>query len=115
MDQSTQRSLEYTSVFDAIADTPAEAENLKARAQLIRAIGKRIDEFDWSQTVAAANLGVTQPRISDLKNGKLSKFSLDVLVNLAAKVGLTVEMRIHEQEHSASEDAHQSHKHRATC
>lgn len=85
---------QYASVFDALADTPAEAENLKVRSQLMRAIRERIDEFGWSQRVAAENLGVTQPRISDLKNGKMSRFSLDVLVNLATQVGLAVQVRV---------------------
>ncbi|MBF6522172.1 XRE family transcriptional regulator [Nocardia farcinica] len=89
-----QEQQEFASVFDALADTPAESENLKVRSQLMRAIRDRIDEFGWSQRVAATNLGVTQPRISDLKNGKMSRFSVDTLVNLAAKVGLTVEVRI---------------------
>ncbi|MBF6214427.1 XRE family transcriptional regulator [Nocardia puris] len=90
--ENTQQ--EYASVFDALADTPAEAENLEVRSQLMRAIRDRIDEFGWSQQVAADNLGVTQPRISELKNGKLSRFSIDVLVNLATKVGLVVEVRV---------------------
>ncbi|MGV9585924.1 helix-turn-helix domain-containing protein [Nocardia farcinica] len=89
-----QEQQEFASVFDALADTPAESENLKVRSQLMRAIRDRIDEFGWSQRVAATNLGVTQPRISDLKNGKMSRFSVDTLVNLAARVGLTVEVRI---------------------
>lgn len=90
--ENTQQ--EYASVFDALANTPAEAENLEVRSQLMRAIRDRIDEFGWSQQVAADNLGVTQPRISELKNGKLSRFSIDVLVNLATKVGLVVEVRV---------------------
>ncbi|WP_067654062.1 helix-turn-helix domain-containing protein [Nocardia harenae] len=85
---------EYTSVFDALADTPAEADNLRVRSHLMSAISDRIDEFDWSQRVAADNLGVTQPRISDLKNGKLSRFSIDTLVNLAKKVGLHVKVEL---------------------
>ncbi|WP_405178290.1 XRE family transcriptional regulator [Nocardia sp. NBC_01377] len=88
------RTTEFASVFDAIADTPAEAENLKVRSRLMVAISERIDEFGWSQRVAAGNLGVTQPRISDLKNGKLSRFSIDVLVNLATQVGLTVQVKV---------------------
>ncbi|MFE5479549.1 helix-turn-helix domain-containing protein [Nocardia sp. NPDC056541] len=90
-EQNTQH---FKSVFDAIADTPAQAENLKVRSRLMIAISDRIDEFGWSQNVAARNLGVTQPRISDLKNGKMSRFSIDVLVNLATRVGLTVEVSI---------------------
>ena len=88
----------YNSVFDALADTPAEAENLKVRSQLLQAISDRIDEFDWSQQTAARNLGVTQPRISDLKTGKLSRFSLDTLVNLATQVGLAVKVCVVDSE-----------------
>ncbi|MGN2635490.1 helix-turn-helix domain-containing protein [Nocardia takedensis] len=91
---TTDNTNEFASVFDAISDTAAQAENLKVRSMLLVAIGDRIDEFGWSQRVAAQNLGVTQPRISDLKNGKLSRFSIDVLVNLASRVGLTVEVNI---------------------
>lgn len=85
---------EYASVFDALADTPAEADNLRVRSHLMSAISGRIDEFGWSQRVAAGNLGVTQPRVSDLKNGKLSRFSIDTLVNLAKKVGLHVKVEL---------------------
>ncbi|MBF6248854.1 XRE family transcriptional regulator, partial [Nocardia elegans] len=53
-----QEQQEFASVFDALADTPAESENLKVRSQLMRAIRDRIDEFGWSQRVAATNLGV---------------------------------------------------------
>jgi predicted XRE-type DNA-binding protein len=89
---------QYESVFDALADTPAEAENLKARAALMQAITKRLDGFGWSQSVAAKNLGVTQPRISELKHGKLSRFSLDTLVNMAVQVGLQVRLEVTESE-----------------
>lgn len=61
------------------------------RADLMTAIRGQIDCFGWSQVVAAQNLGVTQPRLSDLYRGKLSKFSLDVLVDLGSKVGVQVD------------------------
>lgn len=85
---------EYASVFDALADTPAEAATLNVRSQLMKAIRDRIEEFGWSETEAAERLAVTQPRVSDLKNGRLSRFSLDTLVNLAALAGLTVQMSV---------------------
>jgi predicted XRE-type DNA-binding protein len=78
----------FTSVWEAIADTPEEAANLRARADLLLAIETKLNEVGWSQTAAAANLGLTQPRVSDLARGKISKFSLDTLVNIAARLGL---------------------------
>ena len=41
-----------------------------------------------TQTDAAKVLGVTQARISDLKRGKISQFSLTLLVRLAVRAGL---------------------------
>ena len=77
------------SVFYDLAETPEAAANLTARGLLMIAIEQRIREEDWTQTEAAARLQVTQPRISDLLNGKISKFSLDALVNMLPPVGLT--------------------------
>ncbi len=59
----------YASVWDAIEDTPAEAE-------------------------AAERMGVTQPRVSDLMRGKIDLFGLDTLVNMATAAGLKVQMRV---------------------
>jgi len=85
----------YKSVFDAIADTPQEALNMKLRAKLMNEIRVKVEESNWTQSEAAEYLGVTQPRISDLFRGKLSKFSLDVLVNMLASIGSDVEIKIH--------------------
>jgi predicted XRE-type DNA-binding protein len=82
------------SVWDDIADSPQEAENLKLRAALIRAIRDRIDGAGWSQSTAAQNLGLTQPRVSDLYRGKISKFSLDALVEIASKLGIHVRVEV---------------------
>jgi len=82
------------SVWDDIADSREEAENLKLRAALIRAIRDRIDGAGWSQSIAAQNLGLTQPRVSDLYRGKISKFSLDALVEIAAKLGIHVRVEV---------------------
>lgn len=81
------------SVFYDIADTPEEAANLTARSQLMIAIRERIKAEGWTQARAADVMHVTQPRVSDLMNGKLSKFSLDALVNMLPAVGLELELR----------------------
>lgn len=82
------------SIWDDIADSREEAENLKVRAALMRAIGTRISDADWSQAEAAERLGLTQPRVSDLIRGKISKFSLDALVDAAAKLGIHVRVEV---------------------
>jgi predicted XRE-type DNA-binding protein len=45
-----------------------------------------------TQETAAARLGITRPRLNDLLRGKISKFSLDALVNLAAAAGVALEI-----------------------
>ena len=84
----------FDSVFDALADTPAEAANMKARSEMLSALKARIRSWEVSQEAAAARLGITRPRLNDLLRGKLAKFSLDALVNLATASGLTLEIRI---------------------
>jgi predicted XRE-type DNA-binding protein len=84
----------FASVWDAIGSTPEEAENMKLRSSLMRALKKYLAHNNISQAQAAKLFGVTQPRISDLIRGKISLFSLDTLVNMAAAAGLHVEIRV---------------------
>lgn len=80
----------YASVWDAIADTPGQAANLRARADLMRQIGLLIKKQGWTQVEAAQHCGVTQPRINDLLRGRVSRFSLDALVNISTALGCRV-------------------------
>jgi predicted XRE-type DNA-binding protein len=77
----------FNSVWDAIADTPEQAANLQARAELMRQITLIIQANEWKQVDAAIHCGVTQPRINHLLRGRVSRFSLDALVNIAAALG----------------------------
>lgn len=86
----------FASVWDAIEDTPEEAENMKLRSVLMTALKTHLTRTQMSQTEAAKLFGVTQPRVSDLMRGKINLFGLDALVNMATAAGLHVEMRIHE-------------------
>ncbi|WP_295388999.1 XRE family transcriptional regulator [uncultured Thiodictyon sp.] len=84
----------FASVWDAIADTPAEAANLKLRSELMDQIAAIVTEHGWTQSEAATRCGVTQPRMNDLLRGRISRFSLDALVNIAAVLGLRVQVRL---------------------
>lgn len=84
----------FASVWDAIEDTPEEAENMKLRSALLTALKNHITRSEMSQAEAAKCFGVTQPRVSDLMRGKINLFGLDTLVNMATAAGLHVEMRI---------------------
>lgn len=81
-------------VWDALADTEQEAANLKARSAMLYEIRKAVLAWGIPQEEAARRLGLTRPRTNDLLRGKLAKFSLDALVNIAAAAHLTVEIRV---------------------
>jgi len=84
----------YASVWDAIADTPEQAANLRARAELMQEITAIVKESGWTQAEAAARCGVTQPRMNDLLRGRVSRFSLDALVNIATAIGRRVHLEL---------------------
>jgi predicted XRE-type DNA-binding protein len=84
----------FSSVWDAFADTPEQAANLQARAELMQQIAAIIKAKDWKQSDAATHCGVTQPRINDLLGGRVSRFSLDALVNIATALGRRVHMEL---------------------
>ncbi|AOI78248.1 MULTISPECIES: helix-turn-helix domain-containing protein [Burkholderia] len=86
----------YKSIWDAIEEQPAEAENMKLRSELMIALKQRLAQLELSQAQAAKLLGVTQPRVSDLMRGKINLFALDALVNMAAAAGLHVELQVRE-------------------
>ncbi len=89
-----KKPTKYASVWDALADTPAEAANLKARADLMRQITEIVKESGWTQAEAARQCGITQPRMNDLLRGRISRFSLDALVNIATAIGRRVRVDI---------------------
>jgi predicted XRE-type DNA-binding protein len=79
-------------VFRDVGFSQPEAENLLLRAQLMSEI--RETARGMTQSEAAKQFGVTQPRINDVLRGKIDKFSLDALVNMLAKAGMRVELRV---------------------
>lgn len=81
-------------VFTDLGFSPAEARNLRLRSQMMTALRKFIEKEGLTQADAAKLLKVSQPRISDLMRGKISRFSLDTLVNLLTDAGLDVDLRI---------------------
>ena len=86
----------YSSVWDAIADSPEEARNLKLRSELMDVLEAYILREGITQQVAAQRLGVPRSRVSELMNGRVSKFTLDKLVNMAGRVGLNASITIEE-------------------
>lgn len=65
----------------------SEEEVLKLRLKMLRAVRAIIDQRNWCQSVAAKNLGVTQPRISNIYSEKVDKFSVEFLTKLLIALG----------------------------
>jgi predicted XRE-type DNA-binding protein len=84
----------FKSVWDAIEASPAKAANMRARSDVMIAIREAIEGWKVTQAEAANRLGITQPRLNDLVRGRLDKFSLDALMNLAARAGLSVRVKV---------------------
>ena len=64
----------FSSVWDAIEDTPEEAQNMKLRSALMSALDDHIRANGWTHQEAARRPRVTQLRISDLMRGKIDLF-----------------------------------------
>ena len=74
-------------VFVDLGYPPEEAAVLAMRAEIMAKLRNLIDDHGWTQQEASKRLGIAQSRVSDLVRGKWDKFSLDMLVTLAARVG----------------------------
>ena len=71
-----------------------EAAELEMRATLLRGLQSWLQTSAMTQVAAAESLAITQARISDIKRGQINKFSLDLLVRLAARAGLHPELKL---------------------
>ena len=82
----------YVDVWEGIADTPAEAANLRIRSQLMMALTEYVEKQTITQEEAGKRFGVPRSRVSELVNGKISKFSIDRLVNMASRVNMETQI-----------------------
>ena len=85
---------EFKSVWDALEDDPVRAQNLKLRSALMIEIREKVNELEITQTQAAKVLCISQPRVSALLQGKIGRFRLDSLVDMAHRLDLNVSIRL---------------------
>jgi predicted XRE-type DNA-binding protein len=71
-----------------------DPEELLARAKLLHRVSTLIKNSRLSQKEAAKKLGITQPKVSMLINGRLSEFSTDSLLHYLSVLGCEVEIRV---------------------
>lgn len=81
-------------VFGELGFSPAQSRNLRIRSEMVTALRKFIEKQGLTQAEAARRLKMSQPRISDLKRGKISRFPIDTLVDMLFEAGLQVAVRI---------------------
>ena len=81
-------------VFLDLGFPPHEAAVMLLSCQLAEALRKWMDRESLPQAQAAKRLGVVQPRISEIVRNKVDKLSLDYLVGLCTKAGLSVTVRL---------------------
>ncbi|MCD9005687.1 helix-turn-helix domain-containing protein [Luteimonas sp. XNQY3] len=80
----------YASVWDALSDSAAEAAILKVRSELMQQLATLIQERGWAGAEAVRHSGIDPSRADDLLRGRVSSFTLDALVNIAAELGQQV-------------------------
>ncbi len=85
----------FRSIWDAIAVRPGEAANLQLRAELMQQVAAIVRSAEWTQAEAARRCGISQPRMNDLLRGRMSRFSLDALVNIATALKRRVKLSVH--------------------
>jgi len=81
-------------VFADLGFDDAEAQVMALRADLMAQVEKAIKARKLTQVAASKVLGVSQSRVSDLARGKVEKFSLDMLVTFAAKLGKPAKIKL---------------------
>lgn len=71
-----------------------EAANLKVRADLMLKLRQYIQDSGLTQEQAAEFFSETQPRISNLMSGEISRFSVDKLINMLVRAGMDVQVSV---------------------
>lgn len=84
----------FESVWDALEKSPEASAGMQVRATLMIEMQRYVNKSGLTQHQAAKRLGITQPRLNDLLRGEIDKFSVDALVNMLAKAGKRVSVKV---------------------
>lgn len=93
-DKSIEVNIGSDNVFADLGFDAEQAANLKVRADLMLDLRNYIESQGWTQEQAAAFFRETQPRISNLINGEISRFSVDKLLNMLGRAGMQVKIQV---------------------
>ena len=89
-------------IFLDLGFDPEEARRLKAHSDMLiqtklaltQSVGQWIKENQLKQDEAAEILQISRPRVSDAVNQKISKFTVDALLEMLARTGKEVQLTI---------------------
>jgi predicted XRE-type DNA-binding protein len=90
---TVRRTRSTGNVFEDAGFPPAEAAHLLIRTDLMLQVSDIIEKRGLTQRAAAVALDVTQPRISDLVRGRVELFSIDTLVEMLNRLGVSVTVK----------------------
>lgn len=93
-DESIEVSFGSDNLFADLGFNAEEAANLKVRADLMLDLRNYIELQGWTQEQAAVFFGETQPRISNLMNGEINRFSVDKLINMLGRAGMQIRVEV---------------------
>ncbi|WP_442682158.1 helix-turn-helix domain-containing protein [Stenotrophomonas sp. JC08] len=86
--------LVYNNIFDAITQDASQAADLQFRADMLLMLRDMFEERTWGQAEIMKALDIPQPRVSELVNGKIDKFSSDKLIGFLDKMGYRMRPRL---------------------
>jgi predicted XRE-type DNA-binding protein len=79
-------------VFRDVGFSRREAEHLRVRADLLIGLQSAIKKRGLTQAATAKLLGVHPPRVSDLMRGRIELFSIETLIDLLSRLGMSVKL-----------------------
>ncbi len=82
----------------------ANSEEMLKKARIVGLINRVLNERSLNQTQAARVLGISQPRVSALRRGRLTVFSFNKLINIVERLGLKVDVTVSQVTASRTSD-----------
>ena len=80
--------------YAALDQEIAELESLRIRTDLMLALRRYIEQRQWTVEEAARAFRQSSPRMQNLINGEISRFSVEDLIQLLTKAGLSVHVSV---------------------
>lgn len=80
--------------YAALDQEIAELEGLRIRTELMLALQCYIQDRQWTLNQAAQAFRQSSPRMQNLINGEISRFSVEDLIQMLTKAGLTVQVSV---------------------